>query len=414
MIRPGAVILEAIHDNWLVLLIPPIAAIVGWFTNVLAVEMMFHPLEFVGFRPLRLGWQGIVPANAVPLAKVSTEIITTKLINLKMVFEDFDASGFASGNLDAALDQMTDQVIAETAAKYAPEMWAGMPDQAKQQVRAMVRSEVEQVAVKILADVGDNIDDIIPLKDIVIDTAKKNKKLIGEMFQTVGAQEFKFIKRSGLYFGFLFGVAQFFAWIYYPQWWVLPFFGFLVGYATNWLALKLIFEPAEPKKIGPFTIQGLFHKRQQEVSGEFATMVSRDILNTDNMVAKMISDEQGEILFGIVEKHMNEMLERYKSNPFTQSLIPADEWDTIRAEIATRSREELAKPGGMLCVFVERAIDVYGELFDRMTELDPESFEGTLRPAFQRDEWKLIIAGAVLGLGAGVAQVLFMFKDQLA
>lgn len=413
MIRPPAVI-DVINENWLVLLIPPIAAVVGWFTNVVAVKMMFQPVEFVGIRPLRLGWQGIVPANAVPLAKVSTEIITTKLINLKMVFEDFDASGFASGNLDTALDDMTDQVIAETAAKYAPEMWAGMPDQAKAQVRTMVRAEVEQVAIKILAEVGENIDDIIPLKDIVIDTAKKNKALIGEMFQTVGSAEFKFIKRSGLYFGFLFGVAQFFAWIYYPQWWVLPFFGFLVGYATNWLAIKLIFEPAEPKKVGPFVIQGLFHKRQQAVAKEFATMVSRDILNTDNMVAKMSSGTQGEVLFGIVEKHMNEMLDRYKDNPFTKSLIPADEWDGIRAEISTRSREELTKPGGMLHVFVDRAIDVYGELFDRMTELDPESFEGTLRPAFQRDEWKLILAGAVLGLGAGIAQVLFMFKDQLA
>ncbi len=406
--------IDIINDNPLVLLIPLISAIVGWGTNVLAVQMMFHPLEFIGVKPIRLGWQGIVPANAISLARVSTEIITSKLINLKMVFEDFDASAFASGNLDKALDEMTDQIIAETAAKYAPEMWEGMPDQAKQQVRTMVRGEVQQVATKILADVGDNIEDIINLKEIVIDTAKKNKALIGEMFQTVGVEEFKFIKRSGLYFGFLFGIVQFFAWIYFPAWWVLPFFGFMVGYLTNWLALKLIFEPAEPKKIGPFTVHGLFHKRQQAVAKEFATMVSRDILNTDNMVKTMIEGKPGEVLFGIVEKHMNEMLERYQNNPFTKSLVPEGEWDNIRAEVSKRIRDELPKEGGFLHVFVDRAIDVYSELFDRMTELDPESFESTLRPAFQKDEWKLILAGAVLGLGAGIGQVLFMFKDQIS
>jgi hypothetical protein len=48
-----------------------------------------------------------------------------------------------------------------------------------------------------------------------------------------------------------------------------------------------------------------------------------------------------------------------------------------------------------------------------MVNLDPESFEGVLRPAFQQDEWKLIVAGAVLGLGAGVLQVLYMFQDML-
>ena len=49
-----------------------------------------------------------------------------------------------------------------------------------------------------------------------------------------------------------------------------------------------------------------------------------------------------------------------------------------------------------------------------MKALDSESFEGVLRPAFQQDEWKLILAGAVLGLAAGVAQLVWMFGDTLA
>ena len=62
----------------------------------------------------------------------------------------------------------------------------------------------------------------------------------------------------------------------------------------------------------------------------------------------------------------------------------------------------------------ERSVDVHGELFTRMTRLDAEKFEGVLRPAFQQDEWKLIVAGGVLGLGAGVLQVVYMFGEYLA
>lgn len=40
----------------------------------------------------------------------------------------------------------------------------------------------------------------------------------------------------------------------------------MVGYITNWLAIKLIFEPVDPVKMGPFVLQGLFLKRQDEVS----------------------------------------------------------------------------------------------------------------------------------------------------
>lgn len=403
---------DTLTEDWVVWLIPIFSAFIGWFTNVLAVQMMFRPVDFIGIKPF-FGWQGIVPANAASLAAKTTEIITEKLINLEDLFKDFDAEGF-SGNLDKAMDELTDQVIAETASKYAPEMWAQMPDPVRDQVRAMLRAEIQQVSVKILADMGEQIEDIIDLKHIVVETAHRDRALIGQMFQTVGVEEFKFIKRSGAYFGFLFGIVQLFAWVAYPAWWVLPLFGFFVGYATNWLALKLIFEPKDPRQVGPITLHGLFHKRQEAVAREFATMVSSQILNPDNMVEKMSTGKEGDALFGIVEKHVGELLDRYSVNPMTAQMMPAGELDNIRREMFARIREELPKEGGFLHTFTSRAINVYGELFDSLTALDSTSFEGILRPPFEKDEWKLIVAGAVLGLGAGVLQVVYLFGDQLA
>ncbi len=393
------------------LLIPLFSAIIGWGTNVIAVQMMFHPVDFFGVRPF-LGWQGIIPANAKALAAKSTDLITDKLINLRALFASFDAHGF-SGHLDGAIEELVDQVIAETAGKYGKDKWTQLPEPVRAQIRVLLRVEVEQVTVQILADMSCVIEDIVNLKHVVVDAAHRDRKLIGDMFQTVGVEEFKFIKRSGAYFGLLFGVVQLFAWIAYPAWWVLPFFGFFVGYATNWLALKLIFEPADPIKLGPLTLHGLFHKRQQAVAKEFATMVSRDILNPENMVAKMVEGEAGVTLFGIVDRRVDELVTKFQHNPMVTAMVPADQWDSIRLELHQRLREELPKPGGFLHIFTSRAINVYSELFDRMTQLDSRSFEGVLRPAFQKDEWKLIVAGAALGLAAGVLQVVYLFGDQL-
>lgn len=36
----------------------------------------------------------------------------------------------------------------------------------------------------------------------------------------------------------------------------------LIGWFTNFLAVKMLFHPHKPIKIGPFTIQGIFPKRQ--------------------------------------------------------------------------------------------------------------------------------------------------------
>lgn len=67
-------------------------------------------------------------------------------------------------------------------------------------------------------------------------------------------------------------------WIVWSPWWSLALTGAAVGLVTDQLALKLIFEPVEPKRIGPFVLQGLFLKRQDEVGREFAAFMAANVL----------------------------------------------------------------------------------------------------------------------------------------
>ena len=49
-------------EHWQVYVTMPfIAALIGYVTKRVAIEMMFRPLEFVGVKPF-LGWQGVLPA----------------------------------------------------------------------------------------------------------------------------------------------------------------------------------------------------------------------------------------------------------------------------------------------------------------------------------------------------------------
>ena len=72
---------------WQYATIPLFAGAVGWFTNKVAVEMIFSPLEFWGL-PLKrwpnqplgwIGWQGIVPCK-VRAQKKSTQCLARVLL----------------------------------------------------------------------------------------------------------------------------------------------------------------------------------------------------------------------------------------------------------------------------------------------------------------------------------------------
>jgi len=401
-------IIDRIAADWLVLTIPVVSAFIGWFTNLVAIKMMFYPTEFVGIRPF-LGWQGIVPANARRLAKMSTRLILTKLLSLEELFAPFKGEAFAK-NLAPVVEEITQQVIDEVATKRAPMMWQNAGEFMQNQIREKIREEVRGVAIKIVDDFSKDITEILDLEKVVVEAIEEDKRLMSLMFLQVGKAEFKFIEVSGAYFGFLFGIPQMLVWVYYPADWSLPFAGFVVGYATNWLALKMIFLPREPKKFGPFTIHGLFHKRQKEVSAEFSKLTAGKVLNADNITKTVTQGPSAEKIRAIVENRVNELIDKYLAHPMAAMLVPEADRPALREELLGRIQDELPKPGGLLHTFAGKAVDIGDEIQTRMEKLPPDEFEGVLRPAFQQDEWKLILAGAVLGVIAGALQVLYVFS----
>jgi uncharacterized membrane protein YheB (UPF0754 family) len=405
-------LLTRIQDNWIVLLIPLISSLVGWFTNVVAIKMMFYPVEFVGIPPY-LGWQGVIPANALRLAKVSNSLITQKLLSLRQLFDEtFSAEAFA-GKLGTVIDDVTEQVIDEIAKKHAKRVWDNAGEFMQGKVRARVRAEVIEVSRAIAMDMADDIDNIMDIEKTVLEAMERHKALMGEMFYEVGRQEFKFIERSGLYFGFLFGIFQMIIWVLYPAPWILPAAGFCVGYLTNWIAIKLVFAPREPVKIGTMTVQGLFHKRQNEVAEAFGRIVATRVLNADNIVRTVMEGDGGTRMNEIVERRIGELIAKYEAHPMAKLVLPEDRRPALRAELLERIQTEWPKPGGFFHTFAGESVDLQGELERRMKALDRVSYEGVLRPAFQQDEWKLIAAGAVLGTIAGVLQLVYIFGDAM-
>jgi uncharacterized membrane protein YheB (UPF0754 family) len=194
---------------------------------------------------------------------------------------------------------------------------------------------------------------------------------------------------------------------------MLPAAGFFVGYLTNWIAIKLVFAPREPTRIGPITIQGLFHKRQNEVAEAFGRTVATRVLNADNIVTTVMESDGAKRMNEIVEQRIGDLISKYEAHPMAKLVVPEADRPALRAEVLERIQTEWPKPGGFFHTFAGESVDLQGELERRMKALDRESYEGVLRPAFQQDEWKLIVAGAVLGTIAGVLQLVYIFGDAM-
>ncbi len=386
-----------------IFMMPLTYGFVGWMTNVVALKMTFYPLKFWGIPPF-LGWQGIVPRKAKHLALKSVNMITERLIKLDEFFSKVDPEALEKEfqpTLDEHVPAMVDEIAAGVGIgkdKLTAEARAHIIEHAHKESGHAVKTIAQQMR--------DNISKIFNFKNFVLKglTGKNVKRLV-DIFQEVGSTEFKFIEKSGLYFGFLLGLVQMGLWHLFPIWWTLPIQGVIVGYVTNWLALTMIFRPLYPKKIMFVTYHGLFLKRQDEVAKKYCGMFANDILTPRNLMEEILYRRAARRVFEAVQHGLEN---EFKGDGNIDASLHNDRFEEIKKQVLEETINAMAGASSKLEKYMGRALNVERMMYDRMSKLPPEEFEPILRSAFQEDEYILILIGAVLGSLVGLGQALYM------
>jgi uncharacterized membrane protein YheB (UPF0754 family) len=403
-------ILDDFQRNWLVYLsMPVIAALIGYVTKIVAIRMMFRPIEFTGIRPV-FGWQGIVPRKAARMAAIACETMTDRLISAGEVVSRLDPERVAK-ELERPLLEAVDEITREIAAEYERGLWESLPVQVQDLVVKRVQAEAPKVVKGILASVQSDVDSVFDLKGMVVENLVRDKELLNRIFQEAGRKEFQFIARSGLVFGFAIGFVQMFAWATLHSPWIMPIFGGLTGWFTDWLALRMIFNPREPKRyFGVFQWQGLFLKRRKEVAADYGALIAKEIITPHNVMAAVLRGPLADRLFAVVERQVTSALDRQTrlARPLVALTVGSRRYQEIKHSVAEKVMRRMPDTLAYIEDYAEEAMDIRNTLVQKMQELTAEEFEELIRPAFKQDEWILITVGAVLGFGVGELQVLLV------
>ena len=246
--------------------IPIVAGLLNWATNRLAVLMMFYPLKFRGFglrRIGRIGWQGIVPNKARSMANSIVDDVMLRLIDLRVVFGRLPPEEIAKA-LEPTVERVGEGLARDLLERKGWDSLAGgVIDSAA--FRDTLRDRGRSLVADFVRDVQVDPAAVFDLRSVVVSGLSSDPKALVQLFERCGERDLRFVVNSGLVLGGLLGIGQMLLWIAWSPWWSLALTGALVGMVTDQLALKLIFEPVEPRKIGPFVLQGLFLKCQEYV-----------------------------------------------------------------------------------------------------------------------------------------------------
>jgi len=270
---------------------------------------------------------------------------------------------------------------------------------------------------RFIRDLQKNITQVFDLKVAVVDLLVKHPEVMNDMFQTCGADEFEFIRISGFYLGFFFGIFQMIIWMFLKLWWILPVCGIFVGYFTNVIALKVIFLPVEPRDVclGMYKIQGLFLKRQPQVSRLYAEATAKKILSAENLMYALVHGPRSDAMFRLVDKHVAKCMDDQASYSKTLFLlsIGAETWIDFRKAVCAGFRKRLPTLLARITPYTQETLGLEDTLRTRLAALPAPEFERLLHAVFEQDEIKLILVGAILGAIVGFLQAVVQTPEQL-
>ena len=393
------------------LLIPFIAAAAGWGTNWLAIKMTFYPLEYVGKFPF--GWRGVVPSRIRKFATGMVDTTIGRIGGLPAMVDAIDMDEVKAYFLDSATPMIA-EAVHSLMREQRRVMWENLPAPSKKLVFQIVEMEMREGFDSVAQDIRDHFERLLDLRELVVRKCEENPDLLNRMVFACASRELSFLVFSGAFFGFGFGVVQALVWFFVPQWWVLPFFGFLVGTLTNWIAIQLIFTPVEPKKFGPFVFQGLFLKRQKEISAEFSRVFTEEVLTAQEVVHTLVHGERSDRTLSMLRAHISDIMEhKLIVQLVTQAAVGPEGYADLKdaaLEKAIQYTEELAEDRSFNKT---QAKAVQEMLNERISAQPPAEFQDLVRPIFHEDEWILVAIGGALGAAVGWGQLVLLFGEEL-
>ena len=391
--------------NAVIVAIPFVTAAIGYGTNWMAIRMIYHPARRIGLGPI--GWQGIVHRLSDKLARELASTITAVIAPHEIV------DRIKTRDLLTALDQhdahAIDEILEALVEHVAPGRWSDLDIEHRTHVRTRFLAAASDLDQHLRDTLLDHADELLDIEELTVELLSgPNSARLAELSRDLGARELRFIEAYGAVFGFGIGLAQVGVYQLLSQWWLLPVVGALVGAATNYLALAMIFRPLEPTRyLGLVTYQGMFPRRQPEIAAQFAAVTANELLTARQIIERVSSAPAAPAVVQAALLALNHQLPGILEPALGRAPDPGE----VANAALGLTRLPATLPAGttdQLLAALDSHVDLERLMHERLATMPKQQFERLLHGMFEEDEGILIVIGGVLGAAAGIAQVILL------
>ncbi len=193
-----------------------------------------------------------------------------------------------------------------------------------------------------------------------------------------------------------------------------PIVAALIGWITNYVAVKMIFRPQKPVRIFGITFHGLVPKRQKELALNIAEMVERDLISHHDvklvLQSPAIAAEVAEKIDGQVGKFVDKVVGNI---PLLGMMVRGDMGQQVVAKIALQLKESIPEIMEKLGEKIETNLDFKTIIREKIEGFNLGKLEEIIYRISAKELRAIEVLGGVLGFIVGLGQVGLMLLAEL-
>lgn len=192
--------------NYWLFIIPIISAFIGWFTNWIAIKMLFHPKNPVTILGITI--QGIFPKRQDQFAIKLGKLVSEQLLS----FDDIEKKLTSPANLQKMMPQVEqhiDYFLREKLSETMPMISMFVGDKTIEKLKGTLMTELERLFPSLIQNYASSLKNELDLEQIVTEKVKNfSSDQLESILQQVMSREFKFVEIIGGILGFIIGIFQ--------------------------------------------------------------------------------------------------------------------------------------------------------------------------------------------------------------
>ncbi|PCJ13645.1 MAG: hypothetical protein COB10_05315 [Planctomycetota bacterium] len=189
-------------------------------------------------------------------------------------------------------------------------------------------------------------------------------------------------------------------------WVVFPLVGALIGWATNWLAVKMLFRPHRPVGFGPLRFQGVVPKRQKELAENIADTVEQELISAEDIAELVQKLATSDAIRAKLKQRIDALIEDQLQSFGTvvKMFIPDDLVEKIRTRIEQEVFSFVEELGENLHASMGEQLDLKQKVRDRILAFELDQMERLVLRVAKKELRHIEILGGVLGFIVGIVE----------